>query len=167
MVTSSDVYPDGFHISFDDGSFADCTVLEPGSKNTNSPNIPWIVNVPQFNNNSLKNEYHLPPEIFISQGSPNSIVNKWVKENGNGLHHVALLVDSVEETQKEWIKNGFAEFCSDKPTKCPGLTQIFSKPSSLTGFIWELIEREEGEDGFCYQNVKTLMESSTNKHDKQ
>lgn len=153
----SEKHPHGFRVDFEDGTFAECTVLEPGSKASNF--VPWIhtISLPS----SEKVEYHLPPEVFISQGSPNSIVDKWVAKNGNGLHHMALLVDSVEKTQAEWTENGFAEFASDEANKCPGLTQIFSRPSELTGFVWELIEREPGEDGFCQQNVKKLMESST------
>ena len=53
-----------FQIEFDDKSTAQCIVLEP-------------VIVGQ-------------PEVFISNGSPGSIVDKWVKErNGGGVHHIA------------------------------------------------------------------------------
>lgn len=153
-------YPNGFHIKFEDNTFADCTVLEPGSK-TNCF-TPWILTPNRFPVMSpdIDAEYHLPPEIFISQGSHGSIVDSWVKKNGNGLHHIALLVDSVEDTKRLWEDNGFAEFASDEIERCPGLTQIFTKPSDLTGFVWELIEREVGEDGFCQQNVKNLMLST-------
>ena len=61
---------------------------------------------------------------------------------------------------QKWEQLGFAEFTTEEPTKCPGLTQIFTKPSSITGIIWELIEREENKDGFCASNVKNLMEST-------
>ena len=150
-------YPNGFHIDFEDGTFVDCTVLEPGTK-SDIAGLPWIMNLPIYNSNQ-ETEYHLPPEIFISQGSAGSIVDDWVNENGNGLHHIALLVDSVEETKKQWESLGYIEFSGD-PTVCPGLTQIFTKPSSITGFIYELIEREKGEDGFCNKNVKNLMQST-------
>ena len=87
-------------------------------------------------------------------------MDNWVKKHGNGLHHIALLVDSAEKTKKEWETLGFAEFTTEETIKCPGLTQIFTKPSSITGIIWELIEREENKDGFCASNVKNLMEST-------
>ena len=41
---------------------------------------------------------------------------------------------------------------------CPGLVQVFTKPSELTGIIYELISREG--DGFCEDNVKDLMNST-------
>jgi 4-hydroxyphenylpyruvate dioxygenase-like putative hemolysin len=56
------------------------------------------------------------------------------------------------------LEKGYAEFTSDKPMECPGLKQCFTKPSELTGVIFEFIERQEF--GFCQQNVKALMEST-------
>ena len=109
----------------------------------------------------MKNiQYHYPPEIFVSEGSQGSIVDTWVTQKGSGLHHIALLVDSVSETKKEWEELGYAEFTTNEPTKCPGLTQIFTKPSDITGVVYELIERANNEDGFCAHNVRNLMTST-------
>lgn len=152
-------YPNGFRVDFDDGTFANCTVLEQYDKLNTNISLPWIIGLPE----AKELEYHVPPEIFISEGSEGSIVDKWVKDHGSGLHHIAIQVKSIEETKKRWIENGWAEFASDEPKKCPGLTQIFTKPSQITGVIWELIEREEGAKGFCEKNVRDLMESTVNK----
>ena len=51
-----------------------------------------------------------------------------------------------------------AEFTTDKPLTCHGLVQAFTKPSELTGIIYEFIEREG--HGFCETNVKDLMKST-------
>jgi len=67
-------------------------------------------------------------------------------------------VKSVQKTMDEWLEKGYAEFSTEKPLSCPGLIQVFTKPSVLTGVIYEFIER--GEHGFCKDNVKNLMESS-------
>jgi 4-hydroxyphenylpyruvate dioxygenase-like putative hemolysin len=75
-----------------------------------------------------------------------------------GIHHLAYQVDSVESKMNEWRKKGYAEFASQDPLTCPGLVQVFTKPSSLSGIIYELIERDE--HGFCKDNVKNLMEST-------
>ena len=64
------------------------------------------------------------------------------------------------ETMAEWQRKGWAEFTSEKPLHCEGLTQVFTKPSALTGVIFEFIER--GQFGFCKENVKALMESTKN-----
>ena len=43
------------------------------------------------------------------------------------------MVDSVKETMNEWKEKGYAEFLTEEPLACPGLTQVFTKPSELTG----------------------------------
>lgn len=144
-----------FTIDFGDGETAQCIALEPPEKQKGM--MPWTAMVPV---DGATQEYHMPCEIFVSDGSPGSIVAKWVEANGNKIHHIAIQVDSVEKTMKEWKERGYAEFTSEEPMKCPGLVQIFSKPSELTGVIYEFIER--GEHGFCKDNVKHLMESTKN-----
>lgn len=107
-------------------------------------------------------ELHVAPEIFVSEGTPESIVGKWVAaRNGvGGIHHLAYQVDSVADKMQEWKEKGYAEFTTDSPLTCPGLTQVFTKPSALTGVIYEFIER--GQHGFCKDNVKNLMLSTDN-----
>lgn len=145
-----------FTIDFEDGSKTKCFALEPPEK-------------PSFENHKLNwvhwqhdpfIEYHLAPEIFVSDGDPNSIVGKWVaaRQGIGGIHHLAYQVNSVEKTMKEWKDLGYAEFTSEKPLECPDLKQCFTKPSLLTGVIYEFIER--GAHGFCASNVKNLMEST-------
>jgi hypothetical protein len=147
--------PDGFKIEFDDGSSADCLVLLPPEQA--GGNVPWVIEH-YFSHDYIN--YHLSPEIFISDGSSDSIVGKWVEERGNigGIHHMAFQVDSVEKKMEEWSMKGYIEFATEQPLTCPGLVQIFTKPSQLTGVIYELIEREN--HGFCRENVKGLMEST-------
>lgn len=144
-----------FDLEFSDGTTTKCIALEPPEKELK--NAPWTyVAEIKFN----VQEYHLPPEIFVSDGPPDSIVGKWVaaRNNVGGIHHIAYQVESVEKTMKEWKEKGYAEFASEAPLTCPGLTQVFTKPSELTGVIYEFIER--GEHGFCKDNVKALMEST-------
>lgn len=148
---------DQFTIEFDDGSKAECLALEPPEKLT-SPDIPWSHLNPV--GSGEEQEYHIPPEIFVSDGEPGSPVYEWVeaRDGIGGIHHLAYQVDSVEDTMKEWREKGYAEFLSDDVLTCPGLTQIFTKPSELTGVIYEFISR--GAHGFCRDNVKDLMDST-------
>ena len=106
--------------------------------------------------------YHLPPEIFVSDGTPDSVVGQWVAARGGvgGIHHLAYEVESVKDTMTEWREKGYAEFTTQDPLTCPGLTQCFTKPSELTGVIYEFIERDSSSQGFCKDNVKDLMEST-------
>ena len=151
----ADDLPNGFQITFEDNSVADCLVLLPPEQL--SGNMPWITE--HYFDGDFSN-YHMAPEIFISDGTVDSIVGKWVGErNGvGGIHHIAYHVDDVEKTMEELQMKGFAEFASKDPMRCPGLVQVFTKPSALTGIIYEFITRED--QGFCKDNVKQLMEST-------
>ena len=141
---------DEFKINFDDGSVASCIALD-------SPESDRLIGCVKS-----YGLYHIAPEIFVSDGDQDSIVGKWVAErNGvGGIHHLAYEVKSVEETMAEWREKGYAEFTTEEPLTCPGLTQCFTKPSELTGVIYEFIERDAGAKGFCKDNVKDLMEST-------
>lgn len=121
-----------FTVDFDDGSHALCSVMIPTAG----------------------------PEVFISEGSPGSIVDRWVDSHGGtgAVHHMAYQSTNVQSTMDELVARG-VEFLSDKPLTCPGLVQVFTKPDPVTGIIYEYIERH-GENGFCEENVKDLMEST-------
>lgn len=155
-----------FDIKFGDGETARCFALEPPEKMVED--TPWsalpFVDFWEENRHWNPLVYHMAPEIFVSDGTPDSIVGKWVaKRDGiGGIHHLAYQVDSVQGQMDEWRAKGYAEFTTQNPLTCPGLTQVFTKPSHLTGVIYEFIER--GKHGFCQDNVKDLMISTDNLH---
>ena len=125
-----------FEIVFDNKSTAECLVLEP---------------------NSSQN-----PEIFISDGTDNSVVGEWVQaQNGSGgIHHIAYRVNDIYAIVQEWKENG-VQFLTEDVIDCPedNMKQIFSKPLDvLGGLIIELIERQD--KGFCQNSVKDLMNST-------
>jgi catechol 2,3-dioxygenase-like lactoylglutathione lyase family enzyme len=152
-----------FQIEFDDGSKADCLALVPPETRHPDTRL-WTYHSLQGlpHGESIKTEYHAPPEIFISDGSAGSIVGDWVVERGGigGVHHMAYQVEDVEAVMNEWKEKGYAEFYTEKPITCkdPDLTQVFTKPSELTGVIYEFINRQGA--GFCKDSVKKLMEST-------
>jgi catechol 2,3-dioxygenase-like lactoylglutathione lyase family enzyme len=152
-----------FDIKFDDESTARCFALEPPEKVFED--MPWchkLIGVGSPIKPDILVEYHLAPEIFVSDGTPDSIVGQWVakRDNIGGIHHMAYQVDHVETQMRIWKEKGFAEFTTESPLTCPGLTQVFTKPSILTGVIYEFIER--GQHGFCKDNVRDLMNSTKN-----
>lgn len=154
-----------FEIKFTDGSHADCLALTP-SENRHEKTSEWdilLADRPDEEQPDVTfHSYHAPPEIFVSDGGAGSIVGDWVIERGGvgGIHHIAYQVEDVEATMKKWKEEGYAEFYTEEPIFCknPDLTQVFTKPSELTGVVYELISREG--DGFCKDSVKSLMEST-------
>lgn len=146
--------PDGFKIDFEDGTYAKCYALVPPEKIIRD--APWS----HYSDKYYGLKYHLAPEIFVSEGSEGSIVEAWVNARSGvgGIHHLAYQVDSVQKKMTEWREKGYAEFTTEKPLTCPGLVQAFTKPSEITGVIYEFIEREN--HGFCESNVRDLMNST-------
>lgn len=146
-----------FEIFFNDEKTdkALCLALEPPEKT--SSRLPFVVHHIGWDGSG---EFHLAPEIFVSEGTPNSIVDNWVKERNDigGIHHLAYMVDCVKTKQLEWINKGWAKFSSDEPFHCDDLTQIFTVAHKLTGVVYEFIERKG--TGFCKENVKHLMQAS-------
>lgn len=160
-----------FTIDFGEGDSCQCIALEPPEKIDTTGllmTVPWtydgtIFGVQDDANRKLVDRlqtYHMAPEIFVSDGTPNSIVGKWVAARGGigGIHHMAYMVPSVTDKMAEWKSKGWGEFSSEKPFQCEGLTQVFSTPHALTGVIYEFIERTGF--GFCKDNVAKLMMSS-------
>lgn len=147
-----------FQPIFSDGTSqgVNCLVLEPPEK-LKEMYTKYFLDSAIF---STEAEYHLAPEIFISDGPSESIVGRWVIERNHigGIHHLAYEVDDVQKVMDEWKAKGFAEFLTEEPIKCPGLEQVFTRPSYVTGVIIELIKRDK--DGFCEESVAKLMEST-------
>ena len=62
-----------FDIYFNDAKtdVARCTAMEPPEK-LDGAKVPWTHIVP-----GIEQEYHIPPEIFVSEGTPGSLVTVW------------------------------------------------------------------------------------------
>jgi 4-hydroxyphenylpyruvate dioxygenase-like putative hemolysin len=157
---------DEFDIEFNDGTTVKCFAMSPPEKiecdwevySTVEMEIPrksrtWMTDE-EIEEAELP-DYHMAPEIFISEGEPGSIVDQWLMKNGAGIHHLAYEVRRVTWAMDQWSD---IEFMTDKPLECPGLIQVFTKVHPVTGMIYELIQRTD--KGFCKENVKGLMESS-------
>ena len=132
-----------FDIDFDAGSKAECYALIP-------PLLPIVL-------------VREGPEIFISDGTPGSIVGDWVEARGGvgGVHHIAYKVKDIDSIVNNWRSKGTVEFLTDDIIDCPDddLRQIFTKPLDyMGGIIIELIER--GSKGFCQNSVRDLMNST-------
>lgn len=145
---------DSFEISFEDGTCAQCYALSPPERlNQDDYFSKWLLS-------NDDGEYHIPPEIFVSEGSPGSIVSSWIDKKGGvgGIHHIAYQVDNVTETMNRWVENGLAEFTTSRPISSDGLEQCFTKENPITGIVYEFVSRTT--KGFNVSNVKDLMKST-------
>jgi methylmalonyl-CoA/ethylmalonyl-CoA epimerase len=79
---------------------------------------------------------------LLEPTGPDSTVAKFLEKRGEGLHHVALEVDDIDEGLREMESKGFRLI--DKEGR-PGVAgQIgFLHPKSLSGVLVELVEPKE------------------------
>ena len=99
---------DEFQIDFEDETYAKCYAMSPPEKGAELSLEGSIRSFCVYGTTT----FHVPPEVFISEGSEGSIVKKWVDDRGGigGIHHIAYEVFDVSDTMKEWRDNNFATF---------------------------------------------------------
>ena len=79
---------------------------------------------------------------LLEATSEESTIAKYLSKRGEGIHHMALHVDNVEEAIKQLSEKGY-RLLSDKPELGAGGTKIvFMHPKSANGVLLELIEGE-------------------------
>lgn len=77
----------------------------------------------------------------LSPTDPNSVIQKFQEKKGNGIHHIALRVDALEEAIKTLIANNI-KMINPKPMLGAENCKIaFIHPSSTSGILIELIEK--------------------------
>gem|GEM_PF-322072 len=71
--------------------------------------------------------------------SQNSLIAKFIKTTGEGLHHIALQVDDIEEAI-EWMTRKGVKLINETPVTIEGFKAAFVHPASFGGVLFELIE---------------------------
>ncbi|MFB5600615.1 MAG: methylmalonyl-CoA epimerase [Nitrososphaeraceae archaeon] len=72
----------------------------------------------------------------MSQDSP---ISKFLKERGEGIHHIAITADNIEEDVARAVKNGM-RFLGDLRTGSYGRKITFIHPKSLNGVLTEFCQ---------------------------
>jgi len=109
------------------------------------------------------------PAIFIDQAfegkrGKGSLIPDWVETFGDKvLHHIAVLVDDIEQAVYYLEKQGVPFADEIIGQKGSDLRQVFSKPEIVNGktfSVLELTERHRGYAGFLPPQANGLMEST-------
>ncbi len=81
-------------------------------------------------------------KIEVLQGTdPESAVTKFVEKRGEGIHHIAIAVESVDEACKELSQKGFKLVYPEPKLVAGGKRRInFVHPKELHGVLLELVE---------------------------
>ena len=94
--------------------------------------------------------------VFISIGDvtielfepidPKSGLAKFIEKRGEGLHHISLEVDNIDQELDSLAKEGI-ELIDRKARPFKGAKLAFVHPQSTKGVLIELLQRAEPEEG--------------------
>lgn len=77
-------------------------------------------------------------ELMESMGQ-NGLIKKFIRQRGQGLHHIAFQVDDIARTMTELRRQGI-KAVNPEPVQTHGMKAAFLKPDNLSGVLFELIE---------------------------
>jgi methylmalonyl-CoA/ethylmalonyl-CoA epimerase len=79
---------------------------------------------------------------LLEPTSEDSTIAKFIEKRGQGLHHVALGVESIEERIKEMKENGIKMIQDEPKIGAGGARVAFMHPKSASGVLYELCEKK-------------------------
>ncbi len=77
---------------------------------------------------------------LLEPTADDSPISKFLEKRGSGVHHVAVRVDSVEESLAEHAENGARLIDEKARTGAHGMKIAFIHPKSTSGVLLELCE---------------------------
>ncbi len=78
---------------------------------------------------------------LLEPSSPDGPVAKFIEKRGEGIHHIAILVDNIEESIK-LMKDKGVKLIDESPRKGAGGSKMaFVHPKSTHGILLELYEK--------------------------
>ncbi|MDV3103104.1 methylmalonyl-CoA epimerase [Thermococcus waiotapuensis] len=79
---------------------------------------------------------------LLEPTAEDSPIAKFIEKRGEGIHHIALGVDDIEEHLRELKEKGY-QLIDEKPRIGAGGAKIaFVHPKAVTGVLLELCQRE-------------------------
>ena len=80
---------------------------------------------------------------LLEASEPNSTIARFIERRGEGMHHLAFHVESIDEEIERLEKEGF-EFVSKTPTKgADNKMVVFLHPKTTNGVLIELCQEIE------------------------
>jgi len=79
---------------------------------------------------------------LLEPTSEESPIAKYIEKRGEGIHHVALGVDSIEERIQEMNEKGITMIDSEPRLGAGGAHIAFMHPKSASGVLVELCEKK-------------------------
>ncbi|QTA38160.1 methylmalonyl-CoA epimerase [Thermosipho ferrireducens] len=74
--------------------------------------------------------------------SENSEISGFLEKKGEGIHHIAVNVEGIEESVSLALEKGFKPLSSEPKTGAGGTRVLFLHPKTTGGVLLELVEGE-------------------------
>lgn len=82
---------------------------------------------------------------FLEATSPDSPIAKFIAKRGEGLHHIALSVDNINQVLERMRENGLELIDETARIGAEGKRIAFVHPKSMNGILVELSEESDSE----------------------
>ncbi|MDP4105077.1 MAG: methylmalonyl-CoA epimerase [Bacillota bacterium] len=79
---------------------------------------------------------------LLEPTSPESAIAKYIEKRGEGIHHIALGVDSIQERLNELKEKGIRLIQEQAKIGAGGSKVAFLHPKSTSGVLYELCEKK-------------------------
>ncbi len=81
-------------------------------------------------------------ELLEDLVKEDGMMTKYIEKRGEGLHHMAVEVDNINETVETMKANGYRVLSEPKPG-ANGTVVVFVHPKDTNGVLLELVERRK------------------------
>jgi len=78
---------------------------------------------------------------IVASTSPDALIDKYIRDRGEGIHHIAFRVNNLDELIARLKKKGL-KLVPEEPRSGMSSRYIFVHPKSAHGLLIELIERK-------------------------
>jgi methylmalonyl-CoA epimerase len=94
--------------------------------------------------------------LMVMDGAvePNGFIAKFIEKRGEGLHHIALVVDNLDEYVKELEAQGVK--IPHRESFGPLRREILISPKDLCGVVMQVIEWKEGDAETLDERIERL-----------
>jgi methylmalonyl-CoA epimerase len=94
--------------------------------------------------------------LMVMDGAvdPNGFIAKFIEKRGEGLHHIALVVDDLDEYVKELEAKGVK--IPHRESFGPLRREILLSPKDLCGVVLQVIEWKEGDAPTLEKRIERL-----------
>lgn len=79
---------------------------------------------------------------LLEPTSPESAIAKYIEKRGEGIHHIALGVESIQERLNELKDKGIRLIQEEAKVGAGGSKVAFLHPKSASGVLYELCEKK-------------------------